>query len=530
VTAFALAAYPISGAFRRRIEELAGEDVEVVVLPELRRLGAAALVRRLRGLRGRCFLALEDAESATLLPILEGIAAATRARTIEIVDRDLTLRRVSRLASVAAAAPLAAATVDAQLALRAARRDLDTLLGLERTDERVDGERVLYLNANLWFGVKAGGSIAHVAGVVNALVDRGYDLTLATAPDPVGVTAAADVVRLVPPRHFGLPVESNLYRFGRTVPRQLRAVARPSFVYQRLSVGSYAGAALARRHGVPLVLEYNGSEVWVARNWGRGLRYEALALDAERAGLRHASLVVTISQALTDEVVDRGVEPERVVWHPNGVDAATFAPDRFSDGERVALRRRYGIDADATVVGFVGTFGQWHGADVLARAVARSAEWARSANVRYLLVGDGMTMPIVRQELAGAEDVAVLTGVVPQADAPLHLAAADVLVSPHVPNADGSPFFGSPTKLFEYMAAEKPIVASDLDQIGDVLRDDLAVLVPPGDADALAAAIRELVGDPERRARLGERARRRVLERYTWRHHVDAVLERLPGR
>jgi glycosyltransferase involved in cell wall biosynthesis len=102
-----------------------------------------------------------------------------------------------------------------------------------------------------------------------------------------------------------------------------------------------------------------------------------------------------------------------------------------------------------------------------------------------------------------------------------------VLVSPHVPNADGSPFFGSPTKLFEYMAAGKAIVASDLDQIGDVLRDGLAVLVRPGDVDDLVRGIGEAVDDPALRAQLGERARQRVLERYTWEHHVDAMLERL---
>ena len=115
----------------------------------------------------------------------------------------------------------------------------------------------------------------------------------------------------------------------------------------------------------------------------------------------------------------------------------------------------------------------------------------------------------------------------PQAEAPIHLAASDVLVSPHVPNADGSPFFGSPTKLFEYMAAGKAIIASDLEQIGDVLRDDLAVLVTPGDSDDLARALRDLAANPARRAELGARARARVLEQYTWDHPVGAVLEAL---
>jgi glycosyltransferase involved in cell wall biosynthesis len=115
-----------------------------------------------------------------------------------------------------------------------------------------------------------------------------------------------------------------------------------------------------------------------------------------------------------------------------------------------------------------------------------------------------------------------------------------VLVSPHVPNADGSRFFGSPTKLFEYMAAGKGIVASDLDQIGEVLAGSLragaapddnedapAVLTDPGSVDELAAGIAFLCESPDRRRRLGANARTRVLERYTWSHHVGAILDGL---
>jgi glycosyltransferase involved in cell wall biosynthesis len=215
------------------------------------------------------------------------------------------------------------------------------------------------------------------------------------------------------------------------------------------------------------------------------------------------------------------------VWHPNGVDAERFNPDRFDDDDRQGLRDRYGITADAILVTFVGTFGQWHGVDVLATAVRDNAQWARDEHVHFLLVGDGLKMPEARAALAGLEEIATLAGLVPQDEAPLHLAASDVLVSPHVPNADGSAFFGSPTKLFEYMAAGKAIVASDLDQIGDILDDDLAVLVRPGDMADLSRGLREIVSNPARRAELGTRTRGRVLERYTWGHHVDAMLAAL---
>ena len=106
------------------------------------------------------------------------------------------------------------------------------------------------------------------------------------------------------------------------------------------------------------------------------------------------------------------------------------------------------------------------------RLIDEDRAWLERRRVHFLYVGDGMRGPRVR-EILGADlrgPFVTLAGMRPQAETPSTLAASDVLLSPHVPNPDGTPFFGSPTKLFEYMAMAKPIVASDLDQIGWVLK------------------------------------------------------------
>jgi glycosyltransferase involved in cell wall biosynthesis len=114
---------------------------------------------------------------------------------------------------------------------------------------------------------------------------------------------------------------------------------------------------------------------------------------------------------------------------------------------------------------------------------------------------------------------------VPYSDMPAYLAACDILVSPHGRQADGGEFFGSPTKLYEYMAAGRPIVASAVGQIADVLTDEhSALLVAPDDAHALARAIVRLVEDARLRTRLGGAAREAAERHHSWSQNAERVL------
>ena len=154
-------------------------------------------------------------------------------------------------------------------------------------------------------------------------------------------------------------------------------------------------------------------------------------------------------------------------------------------------------------------------------------------SVRLLMIGSGPGLAASTRIIsdAGLDAHAHFTGLVAQEDGARYLAACDILASPHVPNPDGSPFFGSPTKLFEYMAMGKAIVASNLDQIGEVLRHaETAWMVPPGDADALSRGLARLVDDRNLRMSLGEAARRDVLAHHTWRAHVRKILDALDAR
>jgi glycosyltransferase involved in cell wall biosynthesis len=303
-----------------------------------------------------------------------------------------------------------------------------------------------------------------------------------------------------------------------------------SFVYQRYSLNNYAGLKLAHRLNVPFVLEYNGSEIWMSRHWGRPLKYEAIASRIELLNLNAADLIVVVSRAMRDELVARHVDAGRVLVNPNAVDPVRYRPDL--DGG--ALRRRLGLEG-RTVLGFISTFQPWHGAVVLARAFVTLLQHhpEHRDSVRLLMIGTGPELGEAKRviDAAGFAAAAHFTGLVAQEDGPTHLAACDILLSPHVPNADGTPFFGSPTKLFEYMAMGRGIVASDLDQIGEVLHHgETAWLVPPADAGALAAGMDRLVNDPALRAALGAAARNDALAHHTWHAHVRRTLDALDAR
>jgi glycosyltransferase involved in cell wall biosynthesis len=198
------------------------------------------------------------------------------------------------------------------------------------------------------------------------------------------------------------------------------------------------------------------------------------------------------------------------------------------------MRTELGFTSDNVVVCFVGSFGYWHGVAVLERAVTmlmkRSKDCSVSTNLRFLLVGDGVLQAEIREALREYEQsgLVVFTGLLPHEAIPRLLDASDILVSPHVPMPDGRPFFGSPTKLFEYMAMAKAIIASNLDQLAQVLtHGKTAWLVRPGSDVELAATIEMLAEEAELRGALGQNARAHILDRYTWRVNASRVLARV---
>lgn len=391
----------------------------------------------------------------------------------------------------------------------------------------------VYLRTDFVFGLCSGGSLGHIAGVLNHLDEfTGKPVFLSTDIIPAVKNDLETCITLPKKEFWDFKELPSIYfneTFEGSAQRYLKD-RKLSFIYQRYSINNYSGLKLARFYGVPFVLEYNGSEIWIQQHWGKPLKYAELSERVELLNLRAADMIVVVSRPMRDELIGRGIEATKILVNPNGVDPNRYSPNVDGSG----VRHQYHFNGN-TVIGFIGTFGKWHGAEVLAEAFGqllhKHPEYEE--RVKLFMIGDGTTMPVVKQtiEKLAIKKRCLLTGLIPQEEGPEYLAACDILVASHKPNPDGTPFFGSPTKLFEYMAMGKGIVASDLDQIGEVLKhDDTAWLVKPGDADSLMMGLKTLLDDRERRERLGKAARQEVVAKYTWKEHTRKIIDKLKER
>jgi glycosyltransferase involved in cell wall biosynthesis len=526
-----------SGLARETLRERYPEaSIEEIPRREIETGGPSQRLARLRARRPDVFavftdsLAWQRGQNSFLL-----FGALAGAKRTLLLDSRGALREETRAqiilsapARLARESAISGATIaSARARLRRLEREVERggwlrRRGVEDKSPEVAPE-IVYLRATPGAGTQVGGASSHINGFLNAALSKGARLRLISNDSIAGLDEGKVPLKIIEPEPVGATRAAfDLYNdrlFSRGALRETTS-APPSFIYQRYSRFTSAGVEASLRTGRPLFLEFNGSEVWVGRYWDR-VGMLGLLARYERLNLSAAARIFVVSDVERRNLLRAGFADAKIVVNPNGVDVEKFRPGVGGARER----ERLGVAGGETLAGFVGTFGPWHGVLVLARAIALMPVDAR---IRFLLVGEGSlrdeALRIMRE--AGAQGRVIFTGAVEHDRVPALLDACDVLVSPHVPLEDGSEFFGSPTKLFEYMAMGKGIAASRLGQIGDVLEDEkTALLVEPGDPRALCEAVLRLSRSPELRYRLGAAARIEAAARHTWAHNAERVLE-----
>jgi glycosyltransferase involved in cell wall biosynthesis len=393
--------------------------------------------------------------------------------------------------------------------------------------------KFLYSRTQFWFNLKAGGSVGHTAGVVHALQLLGSVHIVANellyGVEDVPITVLRPWLkdpRFVAESLYNLEYEPFLMHEVQ--------INHPDVLYHRYSGLSYATARVAKRLNIPMILEYNSSELWTMRYWNtqnflrhltQSFRMKWIA-HIEKYNLKQATLIVVVSEALRDTLINSNVPAYKILVNPNGVDAEQFKP--IDNAESVEIKRRLSIPEDRIIVGYSGTFGQWHGIPDMAEGIFRlNQDPHYCSRLFFVLFGDGKLRSLIEQKIGQFENVR-FAGVIPFEDIARKLSICDILLSPHGKTPDGARFFGSPTKLFEYMAMAKGIVASNLDQLGEVITHQrTGWLIEPGNIDELVTGIKTLADNSALRTSLGKAAREEVITHYTWAAHVRRTLDAL---
>jgi glycosyltransferase involved in cell wall biosynthesis len=337
--------------------------------------------------------------------------------------------------------------------------------------------------------------------------------------------------------HLSFMASSVLLGGRSSGPADVVVVSSPTF-FSILS-----GWLLARLKRARLVVEIRDpwSAIFVELGVLTSRRVIRLLERLELAAYAAADQVVVVSEGFRADLLRRGVPSAKVHTITNGVDLDRFAPAPESSRERRELRARLGAGPADCLVLYAGTHGISQALTAVADAAARLDNGCSAAAgkddrtlgsaagraaafggraIRFAFVGEGADKKRLERRVAelGLGNVALLPGVA-SAELPALLAAADICLVP----LRKVPLFATfiPSKMFEYLAAGKPVIGSVAGEAAQILAEAGAVVVPPEDSGSLAAAIAALAADPQLRAEIG-RAGRVFVERF----HDRAALAR----
>jgi glycosyltransferase involved in cell wall biosynthesis len=377
--------------------------------------------------------------------------------------------------------------------------------------------KIAYINADPdvpMFGSQ--GCSVHVQEVLLAMLKRGAEVHVFATRLGNDITHDVAALQIHPlPRLAHKDVtskEGSALAMNDTLRTALnRETEKGSFdlVYERYSLWSFAGMEFASENQIASVLEVNAPLI-EEHSAQRTLENRAAAEDVAMRAFRAANVITAVSRELGHILEQHPSARSKVHVVPNAVNPARFrdaTPCLPKDGK--------------FVVGFVGSLNASGGFNTLIESFSNAANQLPSA--RLVIIGDGPAREHLHRELAGRGmiDRVQFAGAVLPEDIPGWLASLDVAIAPYPPV---NRFYSSPLKLYEYMAAGLPVVASRIGQVADVIEDGATgILIPPGNSILFASALVRLYMQPELRRRLGAAARLAVRD-HTWDQVVNYIL------
>ncbi|MBA6265136.1 glycosyltransferase family 4 protein [Colwellia sp. Bg11-12] len=288
-----------------------------------------------------------------------------------------------------------------------------------------------------------------------------------------------------------------------------------NLVYERYSLFMFISVWWAKRHNIPIILEINDS-CQVERV--RALTFRTLARKIERWIFQNATGLVFISSRFKEVAEQAYGRIAPCVVSPNAADLDKFI---INEQAGIELKKSLGIE-DKLVLGYVGAFVHWHGIDWFVDLICERL--ADNPNLVLLLVGDGVAFEPIKARVtnAGVESQVIMPGKVEHAKVSSYLSAMDFGILPD------SNDYGSPMKLFEFMAMGKGMVAPDFSPIAEVVTDnETSWLFPAGDKEACIEKVLTIANDKNAHIQVGLNARAYIEKERQWKHNAEQLLSLL---
>jgi glycosyltransferase involved in cell wall biosynthesis len=403
------------------------------------------------------------------------------------------------------------------------------------------GREVVYLlhNSLPYF---SGGYATRSNGVIGGIKINGWDISAISRlgfPNDTKKGPARNRIETIDGINYSLLVddEFNVYK----TPLSDYLIAYGEALYQKLKgnppkvihaasffMNGIAAVYAARKLGCKAVYEIRGlnelSKMSDQPHWAGSEHYQMMVRMETQAAL-DADKVFTLTQALKDEFVNRGVEAEKITVLPNGVHSNRFSPMIPSK----KLAKKLSLKGEV-VIGFVGSFVDYEGLDLLMEAVS-NIKGKTKTPFKVLMVGDGTchTEIVDLSKRLKLANIVQFTGRVPHHDVEEYYSLIDICPFPR----KGLPVceMVSPLKPFEAMAMEKAVLSSNVSALAEIVSDnETGLLFEKDNIESLSEKLKLLIDDADLRKQLGVAARQWVVKERDWQAigaRVDHVYKEL---
>jgi glycosyltransferase involved in cell wall biosynthesis len=380
--------------------------------------------------------------------------------------------------------------------------------------------KILYLS---WFNSGEGSQI-HANEFMNAMKNIGHDVI----PVELSLKTKKQLQNLkIQTTSYKKSKFAFLQEFKTFLLNILRAVRllrlnkqhKPDVIINRYLIYDFSAIIVGKLLRIPVVYEVNASAVYEREIQGRYF-IKPLARWTELLIFKHADVVTVVSNELKTYFQENNFNTKNTIVIPNGVNMNHHSEEKKIVESLIEIKQKW---ENNTVLGFLGSLKSWHGVERVIDLMP--ALLIQNPNLRFLIVGDGNEREALESKInqSGIREYVHISGFLPHDYVPGALSIFDIALAPY---KDIDNFYFSPLKIFEYMAAGKPVIAPSLGQIKELVETNkTGILLEENTQVALENAILSLSNDSEKILKLGREAKKYIEQNYTWETNAKKIAD-----